>query len=217
MACHRLFESREREKMTIGKATDHSCIDKSDAQTYTENDLNQAIRKAVSVALSQVLPVRSNLDNSITDLGREGTLMPNTYRHNYEYTDTQGLIRTIKLDGANRKETDQIFQAFIAALLPKPPAPTLIEFVDHSFREAFIENLEETTQVNYTNYLENYIFPYMGRKPMNELTVMDIQCFYDWLAHGSKNGFKKDICKNTINRIGGLLGRILKLRKRCAL
>ena len=27
----------------------------------------------------------------------------------------------------------------------------------------------------------------------NELNVADIQQFYDWMAHGSRNGFKKDI------------------------
>ena len=90
-------------------------------------------------------------------------------------------------------------------------APTLIEFVEHTFRSSFIDNLELTTQRNYSRYLESYIYPFLGRVPIDQITIVDIQNLYDWLAHGSQNGFRQDITKRTIERIGGFLGRILRV------
>lgn len=89
--------------------------------------------------------------------------------------------------------------------------PTLIEFVEHTYRTSFIDSLELTTQRNYTRYLESYIYPFLGRTPIDQITVADIQNLYDWLANGSQNGFQKDIAKRTIERVGGFLGRILRV------
>lgn len=89
--------------------------------------------------------------------------------------------------------------------------PTLRDFVEHTYRASFIDGLELTTQNSYTRYLESYIYPFLGRMPINQITVVDIQNLYDWLAHGSENGFQTDMVNRTIDRVGGLLGRILRV------
>ncbi len=188
-------------------------IDNDDLPTYTENDLKSAVQSVVSMALSQMLPLLANLDNRIGSSRQEGLNMPSQYRQTYSYTDSQGVLQSIQLGGSDHRETDLRFQNMLAMAQPEPKAPTLIEFVDSTFRESFIDNLADTTQSSYNYYLEKLIFPYLGRIPMNELTVANIQSWYDWLAHGSRNGFVKDICKRTIDRAGGLLGRILTVAK----
>ena len=152
-----------------------------------------------------------NLENCIVVSIPKGDNMPSLHRQSYSYEDSLGLIRSVRFNSVSREDTDRQYQIFIQAALPKRDAPTLIEFVDHTFRETFISNLEQTTQTNYELYLEGYIFPFMGRIPMNQITVADIQQFYDWMAHGSRNGMKKNLSKRTIDRVGGLLGRILKV------
>lgn len=185
-------------------------IDNHDPPTYTESDLKSAVQSAVSMALSQALPLLANLDNRIGSPRQEGLNMPSQYRQTYSYEDSTGVIQSVRLNGVSRADTDLQYQGFLLTAR-KPPAPTLIEFVDRTFRESFIDNLEQTSQVNYTRYLESYIFPFLGRIPMNEITVTDIQNLYDWLAHGSRNGFKKDLAKRSIERIGGFLGRIFRV------
>ncbi len=171
-------------------------IDNDPPVTYTEGDTGWP---------QQPPP---NLENQIVRCFPKGDTMPSLYRKSYKYEDSTGIIQSVRFNGFSRADTDLQYQLFLNR---QPPAPTLIDFVEKTFRESFISNLGQTSQVSYNRYLEDYIYPFLGRIPINEITVADIQNMYDWLAHGSKNGFKKDIAKRSIERIGGFLGRILKV------
>ena len=135
--------------------------------------------------------------------------MPNTFREIYSYTDENGEMQTIRLRGKNKRETDARFQEFLCQAKPPREYPTLREFVDNTYRKSFIDGLEAMTKSNYERYLKSYILPFMGDMKMNEITLRTIQDFYDWLANGKSNGFRCDIVEKTIDRVGGLLKRML--------
>jgi len=43
------------------------------------------------------------------------------------------------------------------------------------------------------------------------ITIETIQCFYNWLATASQHSKKKDLNRNTIERISGLTSRMFKV------
>lgn len=63
----------------------------------------------------------------------------------------------------------------------------------------------------------NYIFPNIGDKPLDTITVKDIQSLMDWLAHGKKNGLQKNIAAGTIERVKGHLATIFEIAKEMGL
>lgn len=95
-----------------------------------------------------------------------------------------------------------------AAPLDKLQAPTLGDFVKDTYRPSFINGLAPKTISNYEIYLKCYILPYLGDMRMNEINVATVQSWYDWMAHASERGGKKDLNQKTIERVSGLLGRI---------
>ena len=95
---------------------------------------------------------------------------------------------------------------------PRPKkAPTLKEFVEKTYHQTFIDCLRPTTVSNYDRYLKLYILPYLGDKHMDEITVVDIQAWYNKLAEGSKHGHQNDINKDTIARVSGFASRIFSV------
>ena len=89
--------------------------------------------------------------------------------------------------------------------------PTIREFIEKEYKPAFIDNLELTTQENYNSYIKLNILPFMGDMRLDEVNVATIQRFYDWMANASSHGRKKNLNKNTIARVSGLLSRIFKV------
>ena len=89
--------------------------------------------------------------------------------------------------------------------------PTLREFIDQEYRPAFIANLELTTQANYESYISLNILPFMGDKRLDEINVGTVQRFYDWMANAASHGRKKNLNRNTIARVSGLLSRIFRV------
>jgi len=89
--------------------------------------------------------------------------------------------------------------------------PTLREFILQEYQPTFIANLEQTTQSNYDQYIKLNILPFMGDLRLDEINVGTIQRFYDWMANAASHGRKKDLNRNTIARVSGLLGRIFKV------
>lgn len=185
-------------------------FDKKENAMYTEEQLEQIAKLAAQTAIQQVLSLPVNLDNRTAEnaLHSEGEdTMFTAYRETYSYLDESGNTQTIRICGKNKRDTDAKFQKFLCS--PKQQTVTLKEFVDNTYRKSFIDGLEETTKANYERYLRLYILPYMGSKPMGEITLATIQSFYDWLANGKSHGCKKNINKKSIDRIGGFLSRIL--------
>ena len=190
-------------------------IDNEGSAMYTKTELEQVAEMAAKSAIYQMLHAPPNLDSKITKSGicsscEEGeSSMSSTYRESYSYFDEHGKIQTIRFGGKSKKETDAKFQEFLCG--PKKEAPTLRSYIDTTYRKSYIDHLADTTKSNYERYLNNYILPYMGDIKMNEITLSTIQGFYDWLATAKSHGFQQDINKKSIDRIGGLLNRILSI------
>lgn len=91
----------------------------------------------------------------------------------------------------------------------KKQVPTLKVFIDTVYRPVYIDGLAATTCANYEVYLSQYIIPFLGDKPLDEITVDLIQQFYDWLALGRKHALNY----KSIDRIGGLTSRIFAVAK----
>lgn len=192
-------------------------VDKQDKRLYTESDLAHIAQMAAQAAIQQMLHAPPNLDNRIIENAvcssdGEGELnMCSTFRETYSYTDEQGNIQSIRFSGRNKKETDAKFQDFLCKPKEKQPVPTLQEYVDSTYRPSFINGLAATTKSNYERYLQLYILPFMGGLPMDTITLATIQSFYDWLASAKSHGHKQDINEKSIDRVGGLLKRILTI------
>jgi len=164
-----------------------------------------------------------NLDNRMQEPDAspcEGdTDMASKFRATYTYTDAQGKQHTIRLNGQSKQDTDLQFQEFLGqpARPAKKTGKTLRQFVLEDYRPTFTTNLCPTTLKSYTMYEENYIFPNIGDKPLDTITVKDIQALMDWLAYGKKNGLQKNIVAGTIDRVKGHLSTIFEIAKEMGL
>ena len=190
-------------------------IDSKGDTMYTKRELEQVAEMAAKSAIYQLLHAPPNLDSRTTQEDirssqEEGELsMSSTYRESYSYIDEHGNTQTIRFGGKNKRETDAKFQEFLCGA--KKEAPTLRSYVDTTYRKSYIDHLAPTTKSNYGRYLDHYILPFMGDIKMNEITLSTIQNFYDWLATAKSHGFQQDVNKKSIDRIGGLLSRILSI------
>lgn len=94
---------------------------------------------------------------------------------------------------------------------------TLKQFILEDYRPAFTTNLIPTTLKTYTFFEEHYIFPNIGDKPLDTITVKDIQTLMDWMAHGETNGLQKNLVDGTIDRLKGHLATIFEIAKEMSL
>lgn len=134
-------------------------------------------------------------------------------RRTYTYTDENGIDCTIQINAKSNKEADKRFQEFLlGGMKPsKSKAPTLQTFVEETYRDSLMNGLSPTTIKNYNCYLKYFIYPFLGKMPMDEITVATIQAFQNWMAEGSKHGMKQDINEKTITRVCGFAGRIFRV------
>ena len=189
------------------------------------NGFQDAIAYAAYIgAMSAIRALGSmNLDNRMQEPDAspcEGdTDMASKFRATYTYTDAQGKQHTIRLNGQSKQDTDLQFQEFLGqpALPAKKTVKTLRQFVLEDYRPTFTTNLCPTTLKSYTMFEENYIFPNIGDKPLDTITVKDIQALMDWLAYGKKNGLQKNIVAGTIDRVKGHLSTIFEIAKEMGL
>jgi len=147
------------------------------------------------------------------------TDMASKFRATYTYTDPLGVPHTIRLNGQSKQDTDLQFQQFLGqpAQPVKKHVKTLRQFILEDYRPAFTTNLCPTTLKSYTLFEEKYIFPNIGDKPLDAVTVKDIQTLMDWLAYGEKNGLQKNIVAGTIDRVKGHLATIFEIAKEMGL
>lgn len=89
--------------------------------------------------------------------------------------------------------------------------PTVEEFVSQTYRPSFISGLAPTTVVNYEQYLNLNILPFLGKMKMCDVTVATVQSFYNWMATASQRGRKSDLDEKSIERISGLASRIFRV------
>ncbi len=175
-------------------------IDNQSEKLYTKQQLAEAIANALSFL---------NLDNGIDKCAEGANDMPSSYREIYYYAEGSE-IKTVRINGKDKRDADEKFKKFLLKKGNKVSV-TLKDFIDNTYRESFISNLAETTKCTYEYYISHYIVPFLGDMDMDKITLGTIQQFYDWLANGSKNGFKQDINCKTIERVGNLCSRMFKV------
>jgi len=181
---------------------------------YTQSQLEDIARKSANHAVEQVLSVL-HLDNEthpemIACNGDDP--MASNYKERYYYTNQNGNVLSVVMYGKNKKQTDSKFKSFLEKeALMISDAPTLADFVNEKYRKSFMRKLAPTTKANYNAYLDRYILPVLGDKHMDQITVEDIQKFYDWMANAKEHGFRQNLVADTITRVSGLLGRLYKI------
>ena len=170
---------------------------------YTRNQVEEIATKVVKEIISSML----NLDNKIGQ-GGKGENMPSNYRETYYYPDNEGNVIPIRINGLSKKDTDSKFMEFLRR---KNTGPKLKDFVNNTYRENFMRKLSPTTKASYNNYLDRYILPNLGNKHLGEITVIDVQKLYDWMASAGKHGCRNDLNSDTIKRVSGLLNRLYRI------
>ena len=183
---------------------------KNDTQIYTQKQLEDIAKRSADQAVAKVLSAL-NLDNG-TQYGMIASTgeysMASNYKERYYYTDKNGNVGNIVIYGKNKKDTDAKFKSFLEKqTVLESDVPLLSEFVNDKYRKSFMRKLAPTTKANYNRYLDLYILPFLGSKHMDQITVADIQNFYDWMATGRN----KKLVADTITRVSGLLGRLYRI------
>ena len=187
-------------------------IDNTQEQNYTiALGKMQAKLNELYQMMASIFP--KHLDNDTAQaqdapcLGGE-TDMASQHRETYTYRDAQGKKQTIRLNGRDKRDTDEKFQEFLCGLKESSASPTITEFVENVYCPNFMSTLSPTTMDNYTQYLNLNIRPFMGDMRMNDITVADVQRFMNWMATASQRGRKNDLNADSIRRVCGLLSRI---------
>lgn len=97
-----------------------------------------------------------------------------------------------------------------------PPANSnvvLRDFVEETYSPQFMNELAPTTISNYKVYLNLYILPFLGNKPMGSITTGNVQEFLNWMANAKEHGRRKNLNKRTIERVKGFSSRIFEVAK----
>ena len=194
------------------------------ASNYTLEQMEAIVREAVALAVDKV--IHPNLDNDNTryeePLNEEDSEMASSYRRQYSYLDEKGEKRKMQLCGRSQADTDLAFQracvanagnlsASFASQTPGKHAITFRQFVEDEYREAHLSCLAKSTQGKNDYYLSRYIYPFIGSRQLNEINVNTIISFRNSLAHGSQQGYQKDLSEKTIEDITGFLNKIFKV------
>ena len=184
----------------------------SEEMLYTPQQVEDIAQRAARYAVEQAHLENLMQHNVVADAGGEN--MASNHKERYYYTTHDGSVEAKVIYGKDKKETDMKFRAFLCEyLIDKPHAPLLSDFVNNQYRKSFMRKLAPTTFANYNAYLDRYILPVLGDKPMDTITVADIQDFYDWMSTAKKHGCRKNLTAATITRVSGLLGRLYTIAR----
>ena len=184
-----------------------------------EKTVTLTAEQAIKLIEGYNVTAELNLDNVIQDSETKSTPEGG-------YTDMARLRERVYLsDGTTKWATgmtkQELFMNVAKILAPmfmnqtvqelKGSKTTLKAFVEDQYKPTYMKTIKATTQETYRQYLELYIYRYMGNMILTDINVKTIQDFYNWLAEGSKHGMKNDINAGTITRVGGLLTRIFSI------
>ena len=153
--------------------------------------------------------IKVNLENLISADTAASLKGDNMYQHIYSYRDEHNNVQKIRMCASSQKECDEKFQKFC---LDKTCAKSMTykAFVENVFYKDFMPK-KETTQTTYRYYNTAYVFPYIGDKQLNEITVSDIQNIINILSDGKAHGYKKNIVAGTIDRVVGMISHIFRI------
>lgn len=138
--------------------------------------------------------------------------MPSQYRESYLYYAGNNEVKSIRIYGTDKKETDEKFKAFLLDFNAKRHDTMLLrDFVNEKYRPTFLPKLSPTTQASYSLYLNHYMLPYLGDKELGEITVEDIQMLFDTLAKPDPAHNRKALAHKSIERVCGLGRRLYRI------
>ena len=138
--------------------------------------------------------------------------MSSQYREYYLYYAGNNEVKTIRLSGASKKETDEKFKAFLLDFNAKRHEAMLLRtFVNEKYRPTFLPKLSPTTQATYNHYLDYYLLPFIGDKELDEITVEDIQHMLDALAKPDPKKKRPALVHHTLQRITCLGRRLFRI------
>ncbi len=78
----------------------------------------------------------------------------------------------------------------------------LRDWLDRWLNEYIMPSVRESTLNGYRGYIERYIKPYLGEKPVGKITADDVRKFYQAVQH---NDSAKPLSVSSIRRIHGVL------------
>lgn len=140
--------------------------------------------------------------------------MSSQYRETYLYYAGNKEVKSIRIHGANKKETDEKFKAFLIDFNTNRHDTMLFsDFVNEKYRPVFLPKLSPTTQASYNMYLNNYMLPYLGDREIGNITVEDIQKLFDTLAKPDPERKRKALVHKSIERVSGLGRRLFRIAK----
>ena len=160
-----------------------------------------------------------NLENSITCFGDKMPCVKEKNMAKYRERVEIGNNEAKWASGNTRNDLHlSIGQILLESGVLKPKEderymPTVREFVEKDYWDAYVLHLKPKTIENYKMMLKYNIFPFLGDMRMDEVDVSTIQRFYNWMASASKHGRRKDINKRSIERIGGFASRIFRVAR----
>ena len=138
--------------------------------------------------------------------------MSSQYRESYLYFAGNNEVKSIRFSGANKKETDEKFKAFLIEFNTNRHDTMLFrDFVNEKYRPTFLPKLSPTTQANYNLYLDKYLIPYIGDKELGSITVEDIQHLFDALAKPDPEHNRQALAHRSIERASGLARRLFRI------
>ena len=140
--------------------------------------------------------------------------MPSQYKESYLYYAGNKEVKSIQIRGINKRDADQKFREFLIEFNEhRHDTPLFKDFVAEKYRPTFMPKLAPTTQHAYNIYLDRYLIPFLGDKELGEITVEDIQKFYDWMSKPDPEQKRDALVKRTIERISGLGKRIFRIAR----
>ena len=195
-------------------------LDFSPQDSYTEATQSKMIEQAAFAGAQRALASffgASQLENSTDWMDELPQRREENMASKQQFKITLPTGQSVWVSGFSVSEVFSNFAKRYGCLYNDKPAqpnkniPTLQEFVDQTYRPSFIRGLKATTQISYEHYLKLNILPYFGSKKMDQISVADIQSFYDWMATDTPE--RKGRNEATIKRVRGLFSRIFEVAK----
>ena len=138
--------------------------------------------------------------------------MPSQFRETYLYYAGNKEVKSIRISGINKKDTDEKFTAFLIDFNTNRHDTMLLrDFIEQKYKPTFLPKLSPTTQATYNLYLNKYILPYLGDKELGNITVEDIQRLFDTLKQSDPESGRKGLAHKSIERVCGLGRRLYRI------
>ncbi len=98
-------------------------------------------------------------------------------------------------------------EKYIGVEISEQSKMLLREWLDRWLTEYIMPSVRQSTLDGYRGYIERYIKPYLGNKPVSKITTEDVRKFYQIVQH---NDSAKPLSNSSISRIHGVLHQAME-------